>query len=124
MADAVGGQIELIFDNLPSSMGQIQAGKLRAMAIAWPKRIDAIKDVPTFAEAGFPVLNQPVWYGLLAPKGTPMEVVNKLRDAAVIALKDPKVLKTLDDQARRLRATRRKNSPRKSRNSTTGPPTW
>ena len=48
MADAVGGQIEIIFDNLPSSMPQIQAGKLRAMAIAWPGNIDAIKDVPTF----------------------------------------------------------------------------
>ena len=48
VADAVGGQIEIIFDNLPSSMPQIQAGKLRAMAIAWPGNIDAIKDVPTF----------------------------------------------------------------------------
>jgi tripartite-type tricarboxylate transporter receptor subunit TctC len=98
VADAVGGQIEILFDNLPSSMPQIQAGKLRAMAIAWPTRIDSIKDVPTFKDAGFPVLNQPVWYGLLAPKGTPMEVVNKLRDAAVVALKDPKVIKALDDQ--------------------------
>ena len=98
VADAVGGQIEIIFDNLPSSMPQIQAGKLRAMAIAWPGNIDAIKDVPTFKDAGFPVLNQPVWYGLLAPKGTSMEVVNKLRDAAVVALKDPKVIKALDDQ--------------------------
>ncbi len=93
VADAVGGQIEILFDNLPSSMPQIQAGKLRAMAIAWPTNIDSIKDVPTFKDAGFPVLNQPVWYGLLAPKGTPMEVVNKLRDAAVVALKDPKVIK-------------------------------
>ncbi len=98
VADAVGGQIEILFDNLPSSMPQIQAGKLRAMAIAWPDRIEAIKDVPTLKDAGFPVLNQPVWYGLLAPKGTPMEVVNKLRDAAVVALKDPKVIKALDDQ--------------------------
>ncbi len=98
VADAVGGQIEILFDNLPSSMPQIQAGKLRAMAIAWPDRIESIKDVPTFKDAGFPVLNQPVWYGLLAPKGTPMEVVNKLRDAAVVALKDPKVIKALDDQ--------------------------
>jgi len=98
VADAVGGQIEILFDNLPSSMPQIQAGKLRAMAIAWPQRIDSIKDVPTFKEAGYPVLNQPVWYGLLAPKGTPMEVVNKLRDAAVVALKDPKVIKALDEQ--------------------------
>ncbi|WP_144636563.1 tripartite tricarboxylate transporter substrate binding protein BugE [Bordetella genomosp. 13] len=98
IADAVGGQIELIFDNLPSSMPQIQAGKLHAMAIAWPERIAAIKDVPTFADVGLPVLNQPVWYGLLAPKGTPMDVVNKLRDAAVVALKDPKVIKMLDEQ--------------------------
>jgi tripartite-type tricarboxylate transporter receptor subunit TctC len=98
LADAVGGQVEILFDNLPSSMPQIQAGKLRALAIAWPQRIPAIKDVPTFAEVGYPVLNQPVWYGLLAPKGTPMEIVNKLRDAAVIALKDPKVIKALDEQ--------------------------
>lgn len=98
VADAVGGQIEILFDNLPSSMPQIRAGNLRAMAIAWPERIDAIKDVPTFKDVNFAVLNQPVWYGLLAPKGTPMEVVNKLRDAAVIALKDPKVIKALDEQ--------------------------
>ncbi|MBV7481561.1 tripartite tricarboxylate transporter substrate binding protein BugE [Bordetella sp. BOR01] len=98
VADAVGGQIEILFDNLPSSMPQIQAGKLRAMAIAWPERIDTIKDVPTFKEAGYPQLNQPVWYGLLAPKGTPMDIVNKLRDAAVVALKDPKVIKVLDEQ--------------------------
>ena len=98
VADAVGGQIEILFDNLPSSMPQIQAGKLNAMAIAWPDNIASLKGVPNFKEAGFPVLNQPVWYGLLAPKGTPMEVVNKLRDAAVVALKDPKVIKALDDQ--------------------------
>ena len=98
VADAVGGQIEILFDNLPSSMPQIQAGKLHAMAIAWPERIDTIKDVPTFKEAGFPQLNQPVWYGLLAPKGTPMDIVNKLRDAAVVALKDPKVIEALDKQ--------------------------
>ncbi|WP_459617121.1 tripartite tricarboxylate transporter substrate binding protein BugE [Bordetella sp. 2513F-2] len=98
IADAVGGQIELLFDNLPSSMPQIQAGALRAIAIAWPERIDSIKDVPTFAEVGFPVLNQPVWYGLLAPAGTPMDIVNKLRDAAVVALKDPKVIEALAAQ--------------------------
>jgi tripartite-type tricarboxylate transporter receptor subunit TctC len=98
VADAVGGQIELLFDNLPSSMPQIQAGSLHAMAVAWPTRIPSLPNVPTFAEVGFPVLNQPVWYGLLAPKGTPMAIVNKLRDAAVIALKDPKVIAALDQQ--------------------------
>jgi tripartite-type tricarboxylate transporter receptor subunit TctC len=98
VADAVGGQIEILFDNLPSSMPQIQAGTLRAMAVAWPTRISTMKDVPTFAEVGLPVLNQPVWYGLLAPKNTPKAIVDKLRDAAVIALKDPKVIKVLDEQ--------------------------
>jgi len=98
IADTVGGQIELIFDNLPSSMPQIQAGKLRALAVAWPDRIANLKDVPTLAEAGFPELNQPVWYGLLAPAGTSADIVNKLRDAAVIALKDPKVIQVLDEQ--------------------------
>lgn len=98
VADAVGGQIEILFDNLPSSMAQIQAGNLRAMAVAWPEPVAALPDVPTFNDVGFPMLNQPVWYGLLAPKGTPMAVVNKLRDAAVVALKDPKVIKILDEQ--------------------------
>lgn len=98
VTDAVGGQIEILFDNLPSSMPQIQSGNLKAMAIAWPERVGRLKDVPNFAEAGFPVLNQPVWYGLLAPAGTPMEMVNKLRDAAVVALKDPKVIQILAEQ--------------------------
>jgi len=97
IADIVNGQIEILFDNFPSSLPQIQAGKLRALAIAWPRRVASLKDVPTFAEVGYPALNRPVWYGLLAPAGTPMEVVNKLRNAAVVALKDPKVIKALED---------------------------
>ena len=98
LADAVAGQVEILFDNLPSSMPQIQNGKLRPLAIAWNQRIESIKDVPTLAEVGYPQLNQPVWYGLLAPAGTPMAVVNRLRDAAVVALKDPKVLSVLAEQ--------------------------
>ncbi len=98
LADAVAGQVEILFDNLPSSMPQIQNGKLRPLAIAWNQRIESIKDVPTLAEVGYPQLNQPVWYGLLAPAGTPMAVVNRLRDAAVVALKDPKVVSVLAEQ--------------------------
>jgi len=98
LADAVGGQVEILFDNLPSSMPQIQAGKLRPLAIAWDKRIESMKDVPTLAEVGYPQLNQPVWYGLLAPRGTPVAIINALRDAAVVALKDPRVTRVLDEQ--------------------------
>src|SRR5690606_22925182 len=88
IADAVGGQIEILFDNLPSSMGQIQAGKLRPLAIAWPQRLQALPDVPTLAEEGYPQLNQPAWYGLLAPRGTSPAIIKVLRDAAVKALQD------------------------------------
>src|SRR5690606_21036533 len=98
VTDAVGGQIDLMFDNLPSSMAQIQANNLRPLAVAWPERLSSLPDVPTLAEEGFPELNQPAWYGLLAPKGTPPEIVAKLRDAAVVALKDPAVIDTLQKQ--------------------------
>jgi len=98
VADAVGGQINMMFDNLPSSMTQIQAGNLRAMAIAWPQRLASLPNVPTLAEEGYPELNQPAWYGLLAPKGTPPEIIKTLRDAAVLALKDPAVISALEKQ--------------------------
>lgn len=98
VTDAVGGQIEIMFDNLPSSMSQIQAGNLRAMAIAWPERLDSLKDVPTLAEEGYPELNQPAWYGLLAPTGTPEAIIAKLHAAAAEALKNPRVIEALEKQ--------------------------
>lgn len=98
VTDAVGGQINIMFDNLPSSMAQIQGGNLRAMAIAWPERLDILKDVPTLAEEGFPELNSPAWYGLLAPKGTPEAIVSKLHEAAAQALKTPAVIEALAKQ--------------------------
>ncbi|TEA80069.1 tripartite tricarboxylate transporter substrate binding protein BugE [Allopusillimonas ginsengisoli] len=98
VTDAVGGQIDSMFDNLPSSMGQIQAGNLRPLAVAWPERLKTLPDVPTLAEEGYPELNQPAWYGLLAPAGTPEAIIKTLRDAAVVALEDPKVIATLEKQ--------------------------
>jgi tripartite-type tricarboxylate transporter receptor subunit TctC len=96
--DAVGGQIEILFDNLPSSMPQINAGNLRPLAVAWRERLPSMPDVPTLAEEGYPQLNQPAWYGLLAPKGTPPEIIKTLHAAAVVALKDPKVISALEKQ--------------------------
>lgn len=98
VVDTVAGQVQILFDNIPSSMSQIEAGRLRAVAVAWPQRLAGLPDVPTYAEAGFPQLNQPVWYGLLAPAGTPMDIVNKLRDAAVKVLKQPEVIEALEKQ--------------------------
>ena len=98
IADVVGGQVQMLFDNLPSSMPNIQAGKLKALAVAWDKRVDGLPDVPTFKERGLPLMNDPAWYGLLAPAGTPADIVNKLRDAAVKVLSDPQVKDTLSKQ--------------------------
>ena len=98
IADVVGGQVQMLFDNLPSSMPNIQAGKLKALAVAWDKRVDGLPDVPTFKELGLPLMNDPAWYGLLAPAGTPADIVNKLRDAAVKVLSDPQVKDTLSKQ--------------------------
>ncbi|MEK7947079.1 tripartite tricarboxylate transporter substrate binding protein BugE [Pigmentiphaga sp. YJ18] len=98
IADVVGGQVQMLFDNLPSSMPNIQAGKLKALAVAWDKRVDGLPDVPTFKELGLPLMNDPAWYGLLAPAGTPPDIINKLRDAAVKVLSDPQVKDTLAKQ--------------------------
>lgn len=96
--DAVGGQIDIMFDNLPSSINHLQAGKLRPLAVAWPQRLKIFPDVPTLAEEGLADLNQPTWYGLVAPAGTSPEIIKKIRDAAVVALKDPKVIEALEKQ--------------------------
>lgn len=98
VVDTVAGQVQVLFDNIPSSMPQIEVDRLRALAVAWPKRLDSLPNVPTYAELGFPELNQPVWYGLLAPAGTPKEIVETLRDAAAKVLADPAVVAALEKQ--------------------------
>src|SRR3546814_9937794 len=69
----MAGQVQVVFDNLPSSAGFLASGKLRALAVASPKRIESMPDVPTYAEAGYPQLNTPSWFGLAAPAGTRSE---------------------------------------------------
>lgn len=95
--DVIAGQVNAQFDNLPSSMPHIQADKLRALAIAAPKRLPALPDVPTFAEGGLPEMDNMAWYGLVAPAGTPQAVIDRIHDATVKALKDPKIVQRLAD---------------------------
>ncbi|GAA4340060.1 tripartite tricarboxylate transporter substrate binding protein BugE [Pigmentiphaga soli] len=98
IADVVAGQVEILFDNLPSSMPNIQAGRLRALAVAWKERVQGLPNVPTFAEVGLPLMNNPAWYGLLAPAGTPRPIVDKLNAVAAKVLADPQVRDTLAKQ--------------------------
>ncbi len=96
--DLLGGQVDMMFDNLPSSMSHIQTGKLRPLAIAWNKRLDALPNVPTFAELGLKQVNDPAWYGLIAPPKTPEDVIKKLNAAAVKVLNMPEVKERLKQQ--------------------------
>ena len=76
--DLLGGHVPLAFNTLPPAIGNIQAGTLRAIAVAAPQRLAAIPDVPTTAEAGFPALDVVQYYGLVAPAGTPRPIVERL----------------------------------------------
>lgn len=87
--DLMGGQVNMMFDNLPSSMPYIKSGKLRALAIAWPKRLPALPDVPTFAELGLKAVNDGAWYGLVAPAGTPDAIVQRIQAEVAKVLAEP-----------------------------------
>ncbi len=76
--DLLGGHVMLAFNTLPPAIGNIQAGKLRAIAVASPERLAAIPDVPTTAEAGMPALDIVQYYGLVLPAGTPKPIVDRL----------------------------------------------
>ncbi len=93
--DLLGGQVDMMFDNLPSSMSHIQSNKLRPLAIAWHKRLDALPNVPTFAELGLKQVNDPAWYGLVAPPKTPDDIIKKINAAAVKVLSMPDVKERL-----------------------------
>src|SRR5215467_4937460 len=88
--DVLAGQVEVLFDNLPSSLPHIQGGKLKAIAVAAPKRLDVLPNVPTLAELNLAPVNDQVWYGLVAPAKTPDAIVQRLNDAVlkVLALPD------------------------------------
>jgi tripartite-type tricarboxylate transporter receptor subunit TctC len=90
-ADLLGGQVDMYFDNLPASLANIRASKLRALAVASTARAPAIPDVPTFAEAGVPDFLITPWFGVMAPAGTPGPVLDTLHDAFDQALKSPEV---------------------------------
>ncbi|WP_447577422.1 Bug family tripartite tricarboxylate transporter substrate binding protein [Achromobacter kerstersii] len=74
----LSNQAQFALDNLAPFLPHIQVGKMRALAVAAPKRLDALPDVPTFAELGYPVLNSMSWIGLAAPAGTPDDIIQKL----------------------------------------------
>ena len=94
--DAVAGQVPIIFDNLPSALPFVKDGRLVPIVVAAPQRLPALPNVPTFKEVGLEPVNRMAYYGLLAPKGTPKEIVDKLHAAAMTALQDPTVRQKIE----------------------------
>ena len=92
LLDMVAGNADVMFDNLPSSMAQIKAGKLTALAVTSSQRSGALPDVPTVEEAGGPALKgyeASSWFGLLAPAGTPPDIVNRIQQEVAKSLATP-----------------------------------
>ena len=96
--DLLGGHIAIMFDNMPSAIGHVKAGKLRPLAVTTPKRSPALPDVPTIAEAGLPGYEATSWFGMLAPARTPAPVMAKLNASILKALADPEVKQKMAEQ--------------------------
>lgn len=89
--DVLGGQVAVYFDQVASSLPHVKGGKLKALAVSWPQRLDVLPDVPTYAELGYARNNDPSWFGLVAPAATPKAAVERIQKAVAEALKDPAV---------------------------------
>ncbi|MDP1901678.1 MAG: tripartite tricarboxylate transporter substrate binding protein [Rubrivivax sp.] len=101
LIDLMGGNVDLMFDNLPSSMPHIKAGKLKALAVTSSQRSAALPDLPTVAEAGGPALKDyeaSSWFGLLAPAGTPADIVLRVQQETAKALALPAMKERLQAQ--------------------------
>ena len=98
VADLLGGQVQMMFDNMPVSLPHAKAGKLRALAVTSLKRSPALPDVPTMDEEGLKGFDATSWFGLLAPAGTPKEIIAKLNAASVAALATPDMRERLAAQ--------------------------
>lgn len=91
LTDLMAGNVTMMFDQMYSALPSIKADKLRPIAITSKKRSPLLPNVPTFAEAGYPKVEVLNWQGLIAPKGTPKAIIDKLNAAANEALKDPQL---------------------------------
>ena len=94
LTDIMGGQVDVIFDNLPSSIGHIKGGKIRALGVTSTERDPSLPDVPTIAET-VPGYEATAWFGIGMPKGTPKDIIDKVNAEVNRALADPKMKERL-----------------------------
>ncbi|MEY2860580.1 MAG: hypothetical protein RL392_1038, partial [Pseudomonadota bacterium] len=98
VTDLVGGQIQVLFTGAPAVISQIKSGQLRALAVSSPKRVDALPDLPTVAEAGYKDFEADQWYGVVAPTGTPADIVAKLNTQINASLNSPELKTRLNNE--------------------------
>ncbi|HVL08850.1 MAG TPA: tripartite tricarboxylate transporter substrate binding protein [Burkholderiaceae bacterium] len=98
VTDLLGGQISMMFDNMPSAIQHVKSGKLRPLAVTTAKRSPALPNVPTIAESGVKGYEATSWFGLLAPAGTPPAIINRLNADLVKILAMPDVKKQMAEQ--------------------------
>lgn len=98
ITDLLGGQVDLMFDNMPSILPHVKNGKLRALAVTTATRSPAIPEIPTIAESGLPGYEASSWFGILAPAGTPQPIVTKLNKEIVRILHAPEIKERLSGQ--------------------------
>jgi len=97
VVDVASGQVDMMFDGVPSLLPHIKSGKLRPIAAVSVKRNSQLPDLPTFSELGYPMMVASVWYGLMAPAGTPSSIVDKLNTALNKTLSDPGLQAKLEE---------------------------
>ena len=97
ITDLIGGQVNMMFDNIPSSISHIRGGKLRALATTGAKRAAALPELPTMIEAGVPGYVADAWFGLVMPAGTPKEIITRMNDDGQKAAKAPDFIKRMTD---------------------------
>jgi tripartite-type tricarboxylate transporter receptor subunit TctC len=98
ITDTIAGQVPILFINQDNALPQVQAGKLRALAVASPERNPAYPNVPTIAESGYGGFSAVSWFGLSAPAGTPAEIIQKLNEATTKAMNTPEFKQRLQAQ--------------------------
>jgi tripartite-type tricarboxylate transporter receptor subunit TctC len=96
--DVLAGQVAVYFDQVASSLPHVKSGKLKALAVSWPQRLDVLPDVPTYGELGYKQANEPSWFGLVAPAATPPAAVERIQQAVAQALKETAVRERLAGQ--------------------------
>lgn len=98
LTDLIAGRISVVLDNIPSSAAFIEAGSIRALAVASRERLKILPDVPTYGELGLRAMNNPSWFGIAAPAGTPAPILEKLNGLIQAALRDPEVVAAIAKQ--------------------------